>query len=156
MWLHGPPLFLDQNLIEKHIFATYYEKAFKRVEQFPLGNHAATNHIIPNSPSVKTILSSAVMLTQNFKKISNLKDQFDENLSIMESLTLTKKDIWTEEYLEIKPMTETFFNQMLDMSENYYYIVGIVARLLEVANWGITKKQTVPQNYGTEIRSSGP
>ena len=148
---------MDQNLIEKHIFATYHKKALNKIEQFQLGNHAATNNIIPNSASIKMVLSSAVMLTQNFKENSHLKDQFDENLSIMEHLTLTKKDIWTEEYLKIEPMTEVFFNQMLDMSENYYYIVGIVAKLLAVANWkNKTKKQTVPQIYGIEIHSIGP
>ena len=28
LWLHGPSLFLDQDLIDRHIFATYSEKKF--------------------------------------------------------------------------------------------------------------------------------
>ena len=105
------------------------------MEQFQLGNHAATNNVIPNPAPVKVVFSSSILLTQNFKEITKLKDQLNENFSIMEQLTLTKRDIWTEEYLKIEPMTDVFFNQMLDMFKNYFYIIGIVSKLLAVANW---------------------
>ena len=41
-------------------------------------------------------------------------------------------------------MSETCFSQMLDMSENYFFIVGIVARVLAVSNWKITSSSNCP------------
>ena len=107
-----------------HIYGHYANGQIVKNLDFKLQELGA-----PDKPLIH-IESQLVLFTQH----TELSQELDTSFSIQQTLRHTHKPLWTSQDLGAKEMSITFYKQLLNLTEDSFKLIGIVAKILTVTN----------------------
>ena len=119
LWNQGPPLFWDNGIVN-HIYGYYTNGQIMKNPNFKLQEPGA-----PDKP-LNQAESQLVLFAQN----KELAQELDTSFSIQQTLRHTHRLLWTEQDLGAKEIKNPLYQQLLNLKEDYFELIGIVAKIL--------------------------
>ena len=134
IWNHGPDFYrANEQLIMSHRYAHYKNNKFYRDTNFNLGHKT----ILPADKG----LTPEIQINQRFFYTSYFTTELKKAQSLgMHTSTYTTLQtslptLWDETPAEITCLSKEFYLSLLDKSNNYYYLIGVLSKLLSYTKY---------------------
>ena len=144
IWTHGPDLYRSpEQLIMNHRYAHFHNNKFFKDPNFNLGHQASPNPEEGFTPEIQ--INRDFIHTAHFTRELNKNQALGCPTSTYMVLQTTIPVLWDEaQEEEIKPLSKDFYDSFLEKSNDYYYLLGVLAKVLSYTKYPkkITEKHS--------------